>query len=100
MRLEIGPADLAKQQTLSVRRDNGVKNPVPLKDIETSVQSLLDTIQGDMFKRAQDVYFSRLREVHRWEDFVPTLDDKYVVVIPWCEEEACEDDIKERSANA
>ncbi|KAI0765273.1 prolyl-tRNA synthetase [Fomes fomentarius] len=100
VRLEIGPADLAKQQTLSVRRDNGVKNPVPLKDIETSVQSLLDTIQGDMFKRAQDVYFSRLREVQRWEDFVPTLDDKCVVVIPWCEEEVCEDEIKERSASA
>ena len=53
-----------------------------------------------MFKRAQETYFSRLREVRRWEDFVPTLDDKCVVVIPWCEEEACEDDIKERSAKA
>ena len=81
-----------------MRRDTGVKNPMPLKDIETSVKSLLETIHNDMFKRAQDVYFSRLREVKRWGDFVPTLDDKCVVVIPWCEEEACEDDIKERSA--
>ena len=64
------------------------------------MQGLLDTIQGDMFARARDVYHSRLREVRRWEDFVPTLDDKCVVVIPWCEEEACEDDIKERSAKA
>ena len=60
----------------------------------------LDQIQGDMFKRAQDVYFSRLRTVESWENFVSTLDDKCVVVIPWCEAEACEDDIKERSANA
>ena len=100
LRLEIGPADIAKGQTLTVRRDTGVKNPIPLKDIESSVKSLLETIHNDMFKRAQDVYFSRLREVHRWEDVVPTLDDKCVVVIPWCEEEACEDDIKERSAKA
>ena len=61
---------------------------------------MLEQIQADMFKRAQDVYFSRLRTVERWEDFVPTLDDKCVVVIPWCEEEACEDDIKERSAKS
>ena len=64
------------------------------------MQGLLDTIQADMFKRAQETYFSRMREVHRWEDFVPTLDEKCTVVIPWCEEEACEDDIKERSAKA
>ena len=100
LRLEIGPADLAKQQTLSARRDTGAKAPIPLADIATTVQSLLDTIQADMFKRAQETYFSRQRAVQRWEDFVPTLDDKCVVVIPWCEEEACEDDIKERSAKA
>lgn len=73
---------------------------MPLADIAKTVQGLLDTIHADMFKRAQDVYHSRLREVHRWEDVVPTLDDKCVVVIPWCEAEACEDDIKERSAKA
>ena len=64
------------------------------------MQGLLDTIQGDMFARARDVYHSRLREVRRWEDVVPTLDSKCVVVMPWCEAEACEDDIKERSAKA
>ncbi|KAL7284037.1 hypothetical protein ACG7TL_001314 [Trametes sanguinea] len=100
LRLEIGPADLAKQQTLSARRDTGAKAPLPLADIARAVPALLDQIQADMFKRAQDVYFSRLREVTRWEDVVPTLDDKCVVVMPWCEDEACEDDIKERSAKA
>lgn len=100
LRLEIGPADLAKAQTLSVRRDTGVKAPLPLADIATSVPKLLDSIQADMFKRAQDTYFSSLRQVTRWEDVVPTLDDKCIAVIPWCEEEACEDDIKERSAKS
>ena len=51
-----------------------------------------------MFKRAQETYFERLRVVNRWEDVVPTLDDKCVVVIPWCEGGKCEDDIKDRSA--
>ncbi|TFY59063.1 hypothetical protein EVJ58_g6012 [Rhodofomes roseus] len=100
LRLEIGPADLVKNQTLGVRRDTGVKAPIPLADVTSAVPNLLETIQSDMFKRAQDTYFSRLKQVTRWEDVVPTLDDKCVVVMPWCEEEACEDDIKERSARS
>ncbi len=53
-----------------------------------------------MFKRAQDTYNSRLKEITNWDDVVPALDNKCVVVLPWCEEEACEDDIKERSGRS
>lgn len=53
-----------------------------------------------MFERARAMYQERLVEVTKWEDVVPTLDNKCVAVLPWCEEEACEDDIKERSGRA
>ena len=69
-----------------------------MADLSTAVPALLETIQNDMFKRAQDAYFSRIKEVTEWKDVVPTLDAKCVVAMPWCEVEACEDDIKERSA--
>ncbi|KDQ60189.1 hypothetical protein JAAARDRAFT_32570 [Jaapia argillacea MUCL 33604] len=98
LRLELGPIDLGKKQTISVRRDTGVKAPIALTDIGTSVQKLLDTVQSDMFSKAKAIYDSRLKEVTKWEDVVPTLDSKCVVVMPWCEQDKCEDDIKERSA--
>ena len=97
LRLEIGPNDLSKQQTLSVRRDNGVKDPIPLANIGSTVSALLIAIQDDMFNRAKETYQSRVKEVTHWDDVVPNLDNKNIVVIPWCDEEACEDDIKERS---
>ncbi|PFH46548.1 hypothetical protein AMATHDRAFT_50963 [Amanita thiersii Skay4041] len=100
LRLEIGPNDLAKSQTLTVRRDTGSKNPFPLANIETTVQELLDTIHKDMYTRAKEAYDSRLIAVTKWEDLVPALDNKCIVAIPWCEVEACEDHIKERSARA
>ena len=100
LRLEIGPADLSKAQTISVRRDTGVKSPIPLAQLNTAVPELLESIQNDLFKKAQENYYSRLREITKWEDVVPALDDKCVVALPWCEEEACEDDIKDRSAQA
>ncbi|TFY68320.1 hypothetical protein EVG20_g3613 [Dentipellis fragilis] len=100
LRLEIGPQDLAKAQTLGVRRDTGAKAPVPLEGIDKAVPALLETIQNEMFARAKALYDSRIREVTKWEDVVPALDNKCVVAIPWCEAEACEDDIKERSGRS
>jgi prolyl-tRNA synthetase len=58
---------------------------------------LLETIQSDMFKRAHETFQSRLKKVEKWADFVPVLDSKSVAVIPWCEVEECEDNIKDRS---
>ncbi|KAJ7132037.1 hypothetical protein C8R44DRAFT_612430 [Mycena epipterygia] len=100
LRLEIGPNDIAKQQTMTVRRDTGVKNPVGLAQIGSTVTALLDTIQSEMFSRAKTTYDSCLKEITRWDDVVPTLDNKCIVVMPWCEVEECEDDIKERSGRA
>ncbi|KAL0958476.1 hypothetical protein HGRIS_000615 [Hohenbuehelia grisea] len=100
LRLEIGPKDLKTNQTLTVRRDTGEKKPVPTENIGKTVTTLLDTIQKDMFTRAQNEYFSKIKEVTKWEEIVPALDSKCVVVIPWCEVVACEDDIKERSGRA
>ena len=100
LRLEIGPQDIAKNQTLAIRRDTGKKEALSLDDISLKVSELLQTIQQEMFIRARDVYHSRIKEVTKWEDIVPALDEKCVVVIPWCEVEKCEDDIKERSARA
>lgn len=100
LRLEIGPKDISKQQTLSVRRDNGAKNPISIDNISTTIHEILEIIQKQMFVRAWQVYRSRLKEITHWDEVVPTLDDKCVAVIPWCEVEECEDDIKERSARS
>ncbi|KZT55210.1 prolyl-tRNA synthetase [Calocera cornea HHB12733] len=97
IRLEIGPADLEKDQTLSVRRDTGEKAPIKMATVVEDVGKLLETIQSDMFQKAKATYESRIKIVYDWKDFVPTLDNKCVVIMPWCEVEACEDDIKERS---
>jgi prolyl-tRNA synthetase len=71
-----------------------------MNDIEKTVSALLQTIHNDMFIRARDVYNSRLKEITNWDDLVPHLDNKGIALIPWCEVEECEDDIKERSARS
>jgi prolyl-tRNA synthetase len=85
---------------LSVRRDTGVKAPIPLSNIAESTRQLLETIQNDMFIKARTTYHEHIKEVHEWDDLVPALDAKNIVAIPWCEDGVCEDEIKERSAKA
>lgn len=98
LRLEIGPLDLKKSQTLTVRRDTGTKKHLPLSTIVEAIPQFLELIQQDMFDRAKKTYNERIIQVMKWEDVVPALDNKCVVAIPWCEREVCEDEIKERSA--
>lgn len=51
-----------------------------------------------MFAKAKSEFESRLKIVREWQDLVPTLNNNCICVIPWCEVEKCEDDIKDRSA--
>lgn len=98
IRLEIGPMDLQKNSTLSVRRDTGVKASIPLAELTTAIPKMLDDIHNDMYAKAEKVYRERRKIVTEWEEFTKNLNNKCHVIIPWCEVEECEDEIKERSA--
>ncbi|KAG0232285.1 ribose-phosphate pyrophosphokinase 1 [Actinomortierella wolfii] len=97
LRVEIGPKDVKAGKAVAARRDNGEKTTVRLDAIVEDITNLLDTVQSDMFTRAKNERDANLAYVTKWEDFVPALDNKKLCLIPWCEEEACETEIKARS---
>ncbi|GAA5851393.1 hypothetical protein JCM8547_004230 [Rhodosporidiobolus lusitaniae] len=98
IRLELGPKDLEKQSTLSVRRDTGAKESLSLSDLTSTIPAMLETIHTDMLERARKTYDASIVKVEKWEELVPALNGNNVVVLPWCEVEECEDKIKDRSA--
>eukprot|EP00158_Paraphelidium_tribonemae_P005944 Partr_v1_DN27597_c0_g1_i1_m30350 putative synthetase len=97
IRLEIGPKDVAKNEARAVRRDIGSKSQLKGESLVADIKSLLDTIQADMYAKASATLKDRIKYVTEWNDFVPALDAKNLIMIPWCEEKACEESIKERS---
>lgn len=97
LRLELGPRDIASNSTLAVRRYDNHKSSMPLPDIANTVRTYLDQVQAALLARASEKFRESVKNVTRWEDVVPTLDRKCAFVMPWCEEEPCEDDVKERS---
>ncbi|MCI8296320.1 MAG: proline--tRNA ligase [Lachnospiraceae bacterium] len=98
LRVEIGPKDMEKEQAVLVRRDTHEKKIVALADLEKEVESLLDTIQGDMLERARTHRDTHTSTAVTWEELVETVNTKAgFIKAMWCGDRACEDKIKEET---
>ena len=97
LRLEFGPKDAAAHQVTTSRRDIEGKGTIQISELATGVQELLDTIQKDLYDRADEKFKSHVKKISNWDDFVPALNSKNVCLIPSCLTEKCEDEIKDLS---
>jgi len=94
LRLEFGPKDAAKDVVSYARRDTGEKGTIPISELTTKIPELLETIQADLYTKAEANFRAHRIQVTKWEDVVPALDAKNLVLIPFCEAIDCEDRIK------
>ncbi|TKW09415.2 hypothetical protein SEVIR_6G093200v4 [Setaria viridis] len=97
LRIEIGPRDLANKLVRMVRRDNGVKVDVPVANLVEEVRVLLDGIQENLFRAAKERRDACIRVIHTWDEFIAALNDKRLILAPWCDEEEVEKDVKART---
>ncbi|KAF2838801.1 prolyl-tRNA synthetase [Patellaria atrata CBS 101060] len=98
LRLEFGPKDSANHVVTTSRRDQEGKSTIPISDLAAQTKALLDTIQSDLFNKADKEFREHRKLITDWKDFVPALNAKNVCLIPHCEGGPCEDQIKEMSA--
>lgn len=98
VRLEVGPKDIANKSVLAVRRDTGEKVSIKLEELNTKLPELLDAIHNNLYETAKNKFDTHRVTVHEWDDFVHQLNQKNVVVAPWCGVPECEDDIKDGSS--
>ncbi|KAI9826085.1 MAG: ribose-phosphate pyrophosphokinase 1 [Thelocarpon impressellum] len=98
LRLEVGPGEFKGAYVTTARRDNREKGKIMISELVKEVPALLDTIQDDLYKKADEAFKSHTKKVTDWKDFGPTLNDKNVILIPHCLTEKCEDQVKEMSA--
>lgn len=100
LRLEFGPKDAAKSIVTYARRDTGEKGEIAIADLATKVPEMLETIQKDMYTKAESSFREHRIQVTDWEKVLPALDAKNVLLIPFCGEIKCEDRIKELTTRA
>ncbi|CEO98304.1 proline--tRNA ligase [Plasmodiophora brassicae] len=97
IRIEIGPRDLRRNQVTGCRRDTGVKFTLAQDDVVQGTLDMLETIQRDMFAKAKADCDARLKTCLTWAEFMVLVNQGNRVLVPFCEEEQCEDQVKERS---
>ncbi|KAF2750333.1 prolyl-tRNA synthetase [Sporormia fimetaria CBS 119925] len=102
LRIEFGPKDAEKGQVTTSRRDiedkNEARGEIKVDDLKTAVPELLEKIQSDMFNKADKAYRDHRVQVTNWDDFVPKLNGKNVLLVPHCQGGKCEDEVKAKSA--
>lgn len=98
LRLEVGPGEIKGNFVTAARRDTGEKSKIGISELTQAIPALLEEIQSDLYKRADSSYKAHVKTITDWNEFVPALNDKNVILIPHCLQEKCEDQIKELSA--
>ncbi|MBI3998231.1 MAG: proline--tRNA ligase [Armatimonadetes bacterium] len=98
IRLEIGPRDVAARQTVLVKRPDGSKATVSLDGIEQTVAAALEDVQRTYFTRAKAFLDAHMVEAKTMADLEAAIRDRRgFVKTGWCQEQACEDAIRERT---
>lgn len=89
---------MKKNQVVVVRRNDSKKYVVSFDELEARIPEILEEMQGDLFKKAKELFDTHRVIVNEWSGFVPALNKKNVILAPWCGVMECEEDIKESSA--
>lgn len=97
LRLELGMRDLEAGVVMATRRVDGEKETLQRDGAGAAVKEALERIQASTLAKAKAARDEKIVKVDVWEDFVPALDRRAIVLAPWCEKTSCEEDVKERS---
>ncbi|KAG7344036.1 prolyl-tRNA synthetase [Nitzschia inconspicua] len=99
IRLEVGPADIEKNQARVALRYNGEKMDVSVDGLGVFIKDKLDIIQKAMFEKAVKERDQHVAKITEWKDFVPNLEKNNLVLTPWCggEHEEWEEWVKKTS---
>ncbi|ORD93680.1 SYP [Enterospora canceri] len=98
IRLEIGFRDMEKNEVCCARRDLG-KNRKQLKvdNLVKEVQAEMDQMHMNLYEKAKAERDLRTKQVDTFDELLAELNNKNVVLAPWCNNSECEDEIGERT---
>lgn len=100
VRIEIGPKDIENNQCIIFRRDTLEKQTVSLDELKETLEKLMQEIQENMYKMAQENIKKHTYIANTLEEYLEICKEKqgYIKVM-WCGDRACEDKIKELTSS-
>ena len=98
IRIELGPKDLKSQQFVAVRRDTAEKLTISRASAGSEIPKLLVTIHANMLAKATKDLNDHTKITKEWKQFTTFLEEKNIILAPFCGEIPCEEKIKAESA--
>lgn len=95
VRIEIGPKDVDKQQVVFVRRDTQEKIFVSIDDIDEKLTVILNDVQSNLLKRAQEMLDEQLTYTDSLSGVLDNLNNGKISIVHWCNGNDCYDKISE-----
>ena len=100
-RIEVGPRDLENGVVTIVRRDTREKITVKLDEVVNKLPEILEQMQKDMYLKAKEHLESHIYEARTMDELINIFEEKTgFVKAMWCGDEACEDEIKDKTGGA
>ncbi len=99
VRIEIGPRDIENNQCVLVTRHNREKTVVSLDNLAEEVAKKLTEVNEGLYKKAIENREKRTYNCKTMDEIIQALEqngDGFVKAM-WCGEEACEDEVKEKT---
>ena len=98
LRVEIGPKDMEKQQCCMARRDTGEKTFVPLSDLESAAQTLLQDVHDNLYAMAEKNLEDNTFDLTTWEEVRDMAQGRGGFArTKWCGSLECELAMKEKA---
>ena len=96
LRIEIGPKDLEKKQAVIIRRDNGQKKFVKIKDLKKTAKEELEKMQKSLYEKAKKLLDSNVEKSSSLSDAIKKLKENKIVLVPLENSVSAEDLLKEK----
>ena len=98
LRIELGKKELEKNTVITVRRDTGTKEEIPLNKLPEYINKTLDEIQDGLLKSHKKFTEENTHEVGDYETFEKVVKDKKgFIKTYWNDDEKIEKDLKEKT---
>jgi len=97
IRVEVGPRDVKQKQFVAVRRDTGDKVTLNQASAVKDVKQLLKDIHQTLLDKATKELKDHTAIIDSFDQFIPQLDQKNLILAPFCGAIDCEEKIKKES---
>jgi prolyl-tRNA synthetase len=98
VRIEIGPKDIENNQVVIARRDTGEKASVNLDQVQSTIKSLLDHIQINLYEKAKQFRDERIYIANSYDELKDIVENKQGFALAhWDGTEETEAKVKEET---